>query len=47
MAEQFAGDQLLGKRSAIKGDKAALAPATQLVDGFGDQLLAGPRLALD
>ncbi len=41
MAEQFMGQQFLGERTAVNGQKPLLGAAAQVVDGLGYQLLAG------
>ena len=45
MAEQLAFDQRLGQRAAIDRHKRHLGPRALLVNGAGDQLLAGAGLA--
>ena len=47
MAEQFALDQVLGQRAAIDGHKGHVGPGALIVDGAGDQLLAGAGFAED
>ena len=44
--EQLALEQLRREGTAVNGDEAR-RPATALVDGAGDQLLAGSGLPLD
>ena len=46
VAEQLALEQLVGNRRAVDGDEGS-APVGVVVDGAGDQLLAGAGLALD
>jgi len=45
MAEQFALDQLGGQRRAIDLDHNRRAAVAELVDGAGQQLLAGTGFA--
>ena len=47
VAEQLALEQARGNRRAVQLDEGARATAAQVVDRAGDQLLAGPRLALN
>src|SRR6202008_933278 len=47
VAEELALEQRVGQRGAVDGDER-LAPARgEVVDGLGDELLAGAALALD
>ena len=45
VAEQLAFQQILAQRPAIDAHKRSARPIAQLVDGRGDQLLAGAGLA--
>jgi hypothetical protein len=47
VAKQFGLQQLLGQRGAVDGDERFVAAQALLVDGAGDQFLAGAALALD
>ena len=47
VTEQLRLDQVLGQRRAVDLDERALAPGRTLVQGVGDQLLAGAALADD
>ena len=47
MAEQLGLDQVRGDGAAVDGDEGAPAPGAGLVDGAGEQFLAGAGLALD
>ncbi|MCY1174238.1 hypothetical protein D9M73_144320 [compost metagenome] len=47
MAEQFGFDQGFRDRRAVHRDQRRLGAARQVVQGAGDQFLAGARLALD
>ena len=44
VTEQLAFQQAFAQRAAIDANERAGRPRTQLVDGPGDQLFAGPRL---
>ena len=43
VAEQFAFEQAFAQRAAVDADKRASGARTKLVQGAGDQFLAGPR----
>ena len=47
VAEELRLEQPLGDRRAVDRQERALDPAAVLVDGAGDQFLAGPALAAD
>jgi len=47
VAEQFRFDQRFRDRTAGYGDKWAAGPASRVVDGAGDQFLAGGALSGD
>src|SRR5262249_50765537 len=47
VAEQCALDELAGDRTAVDDDEGPLAATRMVVDLLGDELLAGPGLALD
>ena len=47
VAEQLALQNVLAQRGAVQGHEGLVLPRAVLVDGLGDQLLAGARLALD
>ncbi|EQD24374.1 MAG: hypothetical protein D084_Lepto4C00455G0001 [Leptospirillum sp. Group IV 'UBA BS'] len=47
VAEKLRVDEISGDGSRIDGDKRLLPPGGELMDGAGDQLLAGPRLPGD
>ena len=47
VAEQLALQQVLGDGGAVDGQERRLGPQAVLVDGAGDQLLAGAALAGD
>ena len=47
VAEQLALEERLGEGAAIDGHEWTVGPAARRVDGAGDQLLPGARLALD
>ena len=47
VSEQGIHEQGLVQRAAVDGDKRPVGTVAQAVDGFGDQLLAGARLAHD
>ena len=47
MAEQFALDEVLRQGAAIDGDERHVGPRALVVDGAGDQLLAGAGFAED
>ncbi len=47
VAEEFALEQLRGERGAMDGDEFCLVAVAEVMDGVGDQLLAGAALALD
>ena len=47
VAEQLALDQALRKRPDVGGDERPVAAVAQVVDGPGDEFLAGAALALD
>ncbi len=47
MAEQFAFDQVAGNCRAVDLDKRALGPQAVVVDGIGDQFLAGAAFPPD
>ena len=46
MPEQLAGNEVLGQTTAIDGNESAV-PATEFMDRFCDQLLAGATFSLD
>jgi hypothetical protein len=45
--KKLAFQELVGDSAAVDGDKGAGPPASRLMDGPGDELLARPALALD
>src|SRR5262249_12060951 len=47
VAEELGLGQALGERRGIDGDERALSPQAPVVDGVGDELLAGPALPDD
>ncbi len=47
VSEQLRLQQRLGDRPAVDRDERAVAPAALRMDGVGEELLAGPALALD
>ena len=47
IAEELAFKEVIGDTRAVDGDKGILVTPALLVDGAGDQLLAGPRFARD
>src|SRR5688572_3231374 len=47
VAEQLALEQSLGERGAVQLDEGARGPRTLLVDGLGNELLAGATLTGD
>src|SRR5207245_6602312 len=47
MPEQLAFEQVLGDGRAVEGQEWRLGPWAVLIDGSGDQLLAGAALAAD
>jgi hypothetical protein len=47
VAKQFRLGQLLRQRGAVDGDKGGLSTAALMVQGLGQQLLAGTALAKD
>ena len=47
VSEQFAGDQLFGKDSAVKGHKTLFSTRAEFVDGSSDQFLARTSFTLD
>ncbi len=47
VTEDFVLEQRLGNRRAVDRDERMLAAAAELVNGLGDELLAGARFAID
>ena len=45
VAEEFAGEELLGEAAAVDGDERGFAALAALVDGASDQILANASLA--
>ncbi len=47
MAEQLAGDEIGGEGGAVDGDHEPIAARADLMDGAGDEFLAGAGFAVD
>ena len=45
VSEKFAFQQTLGEGAAVDADVVAVGAGAELVDGAGDEFLAGPRFA--